>query len=66
MTDDADQPDLWGSEELSHLKDRLEQAREQWRLVRRRHAVGSVEEEAAWNAYRTASDRLWALLHTPP
>jgi len=34
----------------------LDQAREQWRLVRFQHAIGSKEERAAWDAYRQTSD----------
>jgi len=41
----------------------LDQAREQWRLVRFQHAIGSQEEQAAWDAYRQTSDAYMALIH---
>ncbi len=42
----------------------LNQAREQWHLVRFRHAIGSTEERAAWDIYRQTSDAYWEMLRS--
>jgi len=41
----------------------LDHAREQWRLVRFQHAIGSQEEQAAWELYRQTSNAYMELIH---
>jgi len=50
------QPPLWATIPQDELRAMLDQAREQWRLVRFHHAIGSTEERAAWDVYRQTSD----------
>lgn len=50
------QPPLWAALPPDELGAMLDQAREQWCLVRFHHAIGSTEERAAWDVYRQTSD----------
>ncbi len=57
-----EQPPLWATVPAEELCQTFEDAREGWRVVRFRHVIGSPEEQAAWEAYRQASDAYMALL----
>ncbi len=56
------QPPLRATIPPDELGEMLDHAREQWRLVRFQHAIGSEEEQAAWDAYRQTSDAYMELI----
>jgi len=56
------QPPLWATIPPDELGEMLDQAREQWRLIRFQHAIGSQEEQAAWDVYRQTSDAYMELI----
>jgi len=58
------QPPLWAAIPPDELGAMLDRAREQWRLIRFQHAIGSQEEQAAWELYRQTSDAYWEMLRS--
>lgn len=51
---------------VEKLEAAVDRARRSWQQVRLHHAIGSPEEPQYWDAYRLASDRLWAYRRQDP
>jgi hypothetical protein len=49
---------MWGDVPRQEAAHQLERARAEWIEVRGHHAIGSPREAAAWELYRSASDRI--------
>ncbi len=61
MPEDEEQPTLVGpmTRDMAELRAAVAAASDHWNEVRRHHAIGSSEEEAAWLAYWHLAEELW-------